>query len=327
MSADANTQATPPPTFDAAAVPRKSEGLVTRSIADETVVVPVRGRLAQLQNLYVLSEVGRHLWDEIDGERSIETLRQSVLSAYEVTEEQADRDLVEFFGTMVEAGLVHFGSDPGGKFPAVIEVHSLDVAGLQFVVKPPEGWRVVEDDPRYTGFLNTPSPEKTDVIDVDLTFDAPSFDGLPLLFDTGDAWRAFRDGDDILIDMAPPEVPGRLWTARLKADRRHISIYCGEPLVAGTAGDRQIRNPVRYPLDQILMLGILPSLGRLVVHGAGASRGGVGLGFPGYSGAGKSTLMSLMKRIPDVFGLSDDRIVLEGAPGPLHHLRDAMGGR
>ncbi len=196
----------------------------------------------------------------------------------------------------------------------MIEVHSLDVAGLQFVVKPPEGWRVVEDDPRYTGFLNTPSPEKTDVIDVDLTFDAPSFDGLPLLFDTGDAWRAFRDGDDILIDMAPPEVPGRLWTARLKADRRHISIYCGEPLVAGTAGDRQIRNPVRYPLDQILMLGILPSLGRLVVHGAGASRGGVGLGFPGYSGAGKSTLMSLMKRIPDVFGLSDDRIVLEGAP-------------
>jgi|JI102314A2RNA_FD_contig_81_1727820_length_684_multi_2_in_0_out_0_3 hypothetical protein len=117
MSADANTQATPPPTFDAAAVPRKSEGLVTRSIADETVVVPVRGRLAQLQNLYVLSEVGRHLWDEIDGERSIETLRQSVLSAYEVTEEQADRDLVEFFGTMVEAGLVHFGSDPGESSP------------------------------------------------------------------------------------------------------------------------------------------------------------------------------------------------------------------
>lgn len=197
----------------------------------------------------------------------------------------------------------------------MIEVHSLDVAGLQFVVKPPAGWRVVEDDPRYTGFLNAPSDAKADVIEVELGFDAPSFEGLPVLFDTGDAWRAYRDGEDILIDMAPPEVPGRLWTARLRADRRHISIYCGEPLVAGTPDDRQIRNPVRYPLDQILMLGILPSLGRLVVHGAGASRGGVGLGFPGYSGAGKSTLMSLMKRVPEVFGLSDDRIVLEGAPG------------
>lgn len=110
MSADAGTPTVPSVSFDASAIPRKSEGLVTRSIADETVVVPVRGRLAQLQNLYVLSEVGRHLWEEIDGARTIGALRESVLLAYDVTEEQADRDLMEFIGAMVEAGLLHFGS-------------------------------------------------------------------------------------------------------------------------------------------------------------------------------------------------------------------------
>lgn len=109
MSADAGTPTVPAASFDASAIPRKSEGLVTRSIADETVVVPVRGRLAQLQNLYVLSDVGRHLWDEIDGARTLGSLRASVLLAYDVTEAQAERDLMEFIGAMVEAGLLHFG--------------------------------------------------------------------------------------------------------------------------------------------------------------------------------------------------------------------------
>jgi hypothetical protein len=192
----------------------------------------------------------------------------------------------------------------------VIEVQSLDIAGFHFVLRPPSGWRVVEDDPRYAPFLNPLKPSGP-TVEVDLNFDAPDLTRLPVLFDTGGSWTGYRDGDDIIIDMAPEGVPGRLWTARLSADRRRVVIYCGAAtVVAGDSGGI-IKNALRYPLDQILMLVLLPAMGGLVVHGAGAMRGGVGLAFPGYSGAGKSTTMRLMRGVSGVVGLSDDRVVLQ----------------
>ena len=196
----------------------------------------------------------------------------------------------------------------------MIEVSSLDIAGFHFVLRSPAGFRVTEDDPRYAPFLNPEKGDPTRTIEVALGFESPDLSRLPVLFDTDDAWIGYRDGQDILIDMAPPGVPGRLWTARLAGDRRRVDIFCGGPLVVREAAGGMIRNPMRYPLDQILMLALLPALGGLVVHGAGAVRGDVGLAFPGYSGAGKSTIMRLMRDVPGVMGLSDDRIVLQAAP-------------
>lgn len=98
--------APPVSTVEWSLVPRKTDGLVTRTIADETVVVPIRGQLAQMQNLYVLSPVGQHLWAEIDGARSLADLKRSLVEAYEVSEAMAESDLVEFFEEIRAAGLV-----------------------------------------------------------------------------------------------------------------------------------------------------------------------------------------------------------------------------
>lgn len=194
----------------------------------------------------------------------------------------------------------------------MIPVHSLDLARLRFSIEAPAGFAIVEDDARYDPFLNQGLDTDAPSLRVELTFDTVDLAGREPVFDSGGAWRAFRDGADILIDMAPPDVPSRLWTARLHGGRDRVTIHCGELLRAThEVGDRVVRNPLRYPLDQILMLSLLPPRGRLVVHGAGAVRGGVGLAFPGYSGAGKSTISRLMKSRPDILGLSDDRIVLE----------------
>lgn len=224
------------------------------------------------------------------------------------------------------------------------EARSLEIAGLRFALRPEAGWRVLEDDLLYQPFLNTAEPAAQGEVRVRLDFEAPDLGGLPVLFDTADAWCAYRDGQDTLIDMAPGGAPTRLWTARLHADRAQVDVYCGAPLVVcadgGAAshppepaarspgvhpaslavesgeGQRSLHNPLRYPLDQLLMLELLPALGGLVVHGAGAMRTGVGLAFPGRSGAGKSTLMRLMRGAEGVQRLSDDRVVLRtGAYG------------
>ena len=97
------------PSIPWTAVPQKTPGLVTRTIADETVVVPIKGRLAQLQNLYILTPVGSHLWSEIDGSKDLQSLHVSILEAFEVGTEEARKDLLEFIQSMLEAGLVHLG--------------------------------------------------------------------------------------------------------------------------------------------------------------------------------------------------------------------------
>jgi hypothetical protein len=208
----------------------------------------------------------------------------------------------------------------------VIEVQSLEIAGFNFVLRPPSGWRVVEEDPRYAPFLNSAESPSHRSIEVEMGFEGPDLSVLEPLFDTDGAWRGYRDGSDILIDMAPEGVPGRLWTARLTDKGRRLVMYCGVPLVVAEPGGGYIKNPVRYPLDQILMLSLLPQVGGLVVHGAGAMKAGVGLAFPGYSGAGKSTTMRLMRNVAGVTGLSDDRVVLQTSSSGIKVLGTPWSG-
>jgi hypothetical protein len=80
--------------------------------------------------------------------------------------------------------------------------------------------------------------------------------------------------------------------------------------VTTTHGAVSIANPVRYPLDQILLMHTLANREGAIVHAAGLELDGIGLLFPGESGAGKSTLTRLVHGRPRVRLLSDDRIVV-----------------
>ena len=80
--------------------------MVQREVAGETFLVPIHGHIADLQELFVLNEVGRYLWDRLDGERSLEDLVSDVFVAFDVTEDQARRDTMVFLGQLSTAGLV-----------------------------------------------------------------------------------------------------------------------------------------------------------------------------------------------------------------------------
>lgn len=75
-------------------------------------------------------------------------------------------------------------------------------------------------------------------------------------------------------------------------------------------------DPVRYPLDQLLLMNHLAFRGGLLLHAAGLVLDGAGLAFPGASGAGKSTLTELLAtEIPASSFLSDDRVIVRSADG------------
>lgn len=86
-------------------VPRRVHDVVQREVAGETFLVPIRGHLAQMQELFALNEVGRWLWERLDGERGLEDLVVGLTAEFDVDEVQARQDILRFLHDLAEAGL------------------------------------------------------------------------------------------------------------------------------------------------------------------------------------------------------------------------------
>jgi hypothetical protein len=85
---------------------RRVEDVVQREVAGEVFLVPIRGRLADLQELFVLSETGRSLWERLDGSCTLDDLVTGLVSEFDVGEQEAVRDTEAFLEQLKEAGLV-----------------------------------------------------------------------------------------------------------------------------------------------------------------------------------------------------------------------------
>lgn len=85
---------------------RHDEVVVRREIAGETLLVPVRGRLAQLHRIFVLNDVGAFIWEQIDGKRRLAGIREGLLERFEVSRHEAERDLLEYVEGLRDARLI-----------------------------------------------------------------------------------------------------------------------------------------------------------------------------------------------------------------------------
>jgi hypothetical protein len=189
----------------------------------------------------------------------------------------------------------------------------LTIADIAFAMSVPAGVEIVENDSAYRDFL-TPPDNSLDVVPVPirLTFDEPpDVEALPLLFDTGEAWQAYREGDAVVLRIKAPVGFGKhLWVVRLGADGLPHDLFCGSAWVNRSGDQTVLTNPLRYPLDQILMMYLGASRRSVIIHAAGLHRAGVGVLFAGVSGAGKSTLTGLLAEVPELGHLSDDRVMV-----------------
>lgn len=85
---------------------KKKEEIVHRSIAGETILVPVRGKLADMQRIFTLNPVADFTWKNCDGIKSLGEIRDKILNKFEVAREQAQADLIEFIGELLREGLI-----------------------------------------------------------------------------------------------------------------------------------------------------------------------------------------------------------------------------
>lgn len=193
---------------------------------------------------------------------------------------------------------------------------ALEIARVLFAVEPPAGRRVVMDDSRYQPFLGSGAagPGRVEVPVALVMDEGPETGDLPLCFDSGGPWRAFKDAADVLLEFRLDA--SRLWLARILPAAAGVRLHC-RPLVERAGGESHdaFPSPLHYPLDQLLMLCVLPHHAGVLVHAAGVRRADTAAVFPGHSGAGKSTLMGLLAGRAELSGLSDDRIVIREIEG------------
>ena len=88
------------------AVFAKQEDIVSRDIAGEAVLVPIRGRLADLQRFFSLNPIAAEIWRCLDGVRNVRAVRDAIVASFEVDEAHAQTDLHDFLQQMLHAGLV-----------------------------------------------------------------------------------------------------------------------------------------------------------------------------------------------------------------------------
>jgi hypothetical protein len=84
----------------------RSSTVVSREIADETLVVPIRGGAGDLNSIFSFNPIGSDLWNLLEKEVSVEEMTSWVTDHYDVREEQALGDIREFVGELLGAGLV-----------------------------------------------------------------------------------------------------------------------------------------------------------------------------------------------------------------------------
>jgi len=75
---------------------RVSDRIATRKIVDEVILVPLRDKVAEMESLYSLNEVGARVYELIDGKRAVRDIVAAIVEEFEVDSRQAESDVTQF---------------------------------------------------------------------------------------------------------------------------------------------------------------------------------------------------------------------------------------
>ena len=81
---------------------KRNENFVFRQIENETILVPIRDNVGDMNCIYNLNEVGAFIWQNIKCKNSVADLKDLILAEFNVTESQAQADLDEFVKDLKE---------------------------------------------------------------------------------------------------------------------------------------------------------------------------------------------------------------------------------
>lgn len=80
--------------------------LIKREIAGDTILVPVGKTVFDSNGLFVMNELGAFIWDILPQVDSEEEICKAVLEEYEVSPEEAAKDIAEFLDKLRQLDII-----------------------------------------------------------------------------------------------------------------------------------------------------------------------------------------------------------------------------
>src|SRR6202048_1152770 len=84
----------------------RSQSVVSRRVDEETLIVPVRGKVGDLASIYSFNEVASLIWQLLEMPRDVSELVSAVEREYDVDRQQAQQDVSKFLNDMLSVGLL-----------------------------------------------------------------------------------------------------------------------------------------------------------------------------------------------------------------------------
>ena len=79
---------------------QKNQNFVFRQIDDETLLVPIKDNVGDLGSIYNLNQVAAFVWQNLDGQKTLNDIKDLMTGEFEVSDLDAEQDLAEFVGQL-----------------------------------------------------------------------------------------------------------------------------------------------------------------------------------------------------------------------------------
>ncbi|MDA8019637.1 MAG: PqqD family protein [Thermoanaerobaculia bacterium] len=85
---------------------RRTPDVATRRILDETLLVPLRGFVAEQMEIFALNEVAAFVWERLEDGTTERSLVDAVVAEFEVERDRAAEDVAALLEQFRDCGLL-----------------------------------------------------------------------------------------------------------------------------------------------------------------------------------------------------------------------------
>ncbi len=107
----------------------RSQSVVSRLVAGETLIVPVRGRVGDLASIYSFNGTGSLVWQMLDSPRTIGEVVEVVAQQFDVEHARAEQDVKRFVREMIAVCLVEVSTFVAAGTEGPVGREGLEAAG------------------------------------------------------------------------------------------------------------------------------------------------------------------------------------------------------
>ncbi len=86
---------------------RQDSMVVTRRVGDHFIIIPTQQSGDDEETVYSMNDMAAGVWVQIDGTTSLSLIKQKVVEHFDISDGEAEEDLICFIRQLSEAGLIH----------------------------------------------------------------------------------------------------------------------------------------------------------------------------------------------------------------------------